>query len=521
MAVMYRAMWVDDPLTLEGAEEAVARAHQEFSRWVMDDQSAQMLPEGESDLGGHRLATVHRFATDAGPAFDATVVDKDAPGRDERWSTTVRVWADGDVLWTWVDNQFETDNAYARVAIGAPRVVDALLGLPGAHRLGPTSLHVGTVPVALSEVQDFIAALQDPDRALAIVVFTEPPGAVNDNWRLRAAKCARRLAGIAQVRTMDVAAVAAFRDRLGDLAVWGGGIRTYNPGPISGSEDGFRHRYIPHYRLGNSEQGVATLLVNRVAPMSIRRRPPSSASVVWPATQGDAAALRQTEQERDHYQFQYELAIQERQDVESELSRAQGHLDRVVGALRAIELEGLFWENQTPADENPDEVEDTTQAFLWAQEYLTDGLSVPDEAAQELDRIDSAPESRPWGNNAWRGLRSLAAYVQARRQGYEGGFWSWCERGEARAWPATSKKLAMVESETVRNNSRLMAARRFVVDPRVDPSGWIHMEAHLKISEGGGDLAPRIYFHDDTGGATGKVHIGFIGPHFLVPNTKS
>ena len=37
----------------------------------------------------------------------------------------------------------------------------------------------------------------------------------------------------------------------------------------------------------------------------------------------------------------------------------------------------------------------------------------------------------------------------------------------------------------------------------------------------GSDLALRIYFYDDTHGNTGKIHVGFIGPHYLMPNTKS
>ena len=44
------------------------------------------------------------------------------------------------------------------------------------------------------------------------------------------------------------------------------------------------------------------------------------------------------------------------------------------------------------------------------------------------------------------------------------------------------------------------------------------MHAHLKVAEGGGQNIPRIYFYDDAKGGTGKVHIGFIGPHRLVPN---
>ena len=79
----------------------------------------------------------------------------------------------------------------------------------------------------------------------------------------------------------------------------------------------------------------------------------------------------------------------------------------------------------------------------------------------------------------------------------------------------------MRESETVENNAGFRRARTFEVSEAVDATGSIYMGAHLKISEGGGNLAPRVYFHDDTGGPTTKVHIGFVGPHHLVPNTKS
>ena len=47
------------------------------------------------------------------------------------------------------------------------------------------------------------------------------------------------------------------------------------------------------------------------------------------------------------------------------------------------------------------------------------------------------------------------------------------------------------------------------------------MEAHLKPVQGGGMQIPRIYFYDDTKGRTGKVHVGFIGPHDRMPNLSS
>lgn len=79
----------------------------------------------------------------------------------------------------------------------------------------------------------------------------------------------------------------------------------------------------------------------------------------------------------------------------------------------------------------------------------------------------------------------------------------------------------MTESETVQNSDRLNKTRFFEVDRDVDPSGEITMLAHLEISEGGGNLAPRVYFYDDTNGPTKQVHVGLVGPYYLVPGKST
>lgn len=79
----------------------------------------------------------------------------------------------------------------------------------------------------------------------------------------------------------------------------------------------------------------------------------------------------------------------------------------------------------------------------------------------------------------------------------------------------------MAEGQTVRTSGKIAETRKLPVDRKVKPSGQIEMVAHLKISEGGGDNIPRVYFHDDTRGASGKVHVGFVGPHRLMPNTRT
>jgi hypothetical protein len=186
-------------------------------------------------------------------------------------------------------------------------------------------------------------------------------------------------------------------------------------------------------------------------------------------------------------------------------------------------LGDILWGTQHEVEASiPDEVQDTSEAVLAAQTYLSEWLAVPDSAPQELDDIDTAPNSYAWGNTTWRGLRALAAYAEDRANGWDrGGFWEWCVEGPLLGWPATTKKLSMSEGETVQSSDKLRRTRIFKVDAAVDASGEITMLAHLKISEGGGNLAPRLYFHDDTRGVTGKVHVGFVGPHYLVPNKST
>ncbi len=77
----------------------------------------------------------------------------------------------------------------------------------------------------------------------------------------------------------------------------------------------------------------------------------------------------------------------------------------------------------------------------------------------------------------------------------------------------------MTESESVENNDKLRRRRILPVGTDVDPSGRLYLPAHIKVAEGGGDLAPRIYFHVSRD--TGKAHVGYFGPHKNMPNTKT
>ena len=124
--------------------------------------------------------------------------------------------------------------------------------------------------------------------------------------------------------------------------------------------------------------------------------------------------------------------------------------------------------------------------------------------------------AKSWASQLANLFVTLERYARASiNNNFSGNFYQWCERGDDGAFAAN--KIAMQESQLTRADQALVHARTFEVDPLVDPSGYMVMVCHAKIQATGGGVIPRVFFHDDTKGATRKIHIGFIGPHELVP----
>ena len=178
----------------------------------------------------------------------------------------------------------------------------------------------------------------------------------------------------------------------------------------------------------------------------------------------------------------------------------------VIAARQGADAEELNW---------PDVVERFADLRAAARRCLHH-IVVPKSAEREIESLDQAEKASIWAQKAWDGLRALNEYAQ-RPGDFKGGFWQWCESSHPiYRWPPTSDALAMSEGDYVM--SYLKDTRTFPISGDVAADKKIVMQPHLKIQKGGGENIPRIYFHDDTRGNTGKVHIGFIGPHRLVPN---
>ncbi len=233
----------------------------------------------------------------------------------------------------------------------------------------------------------------------------------------------------------------------------------------------------------------------------------------------------ETARERDLNELRAELrsARQDREQRERELAEANEERHRI--QLKLDTYDALIQDGRAVAAEPSDGYDGppvpTISGVIAVAREECENIVISDAAPREIDDLEADEKSGDWARELWKALRALDAYA-AEAEFFNGGFWEWCEHtNNPHAWPASSKKLAMSESDTIMNSGPLRRARRFLVDQKIDPSGYITMEAHMKIAEGGGQHIPRLYFHDDSKGRTNKIHIGFVGPHRLVPTTQT
>jgi hypothetical protein len=423
----------------------------------------------------------------------------------------------------WVDVERVSNDPYERVAFRAPRLVRNLIERGSDPRVG----HVRLEPEPRAITAGGLAGLiRNPDRRLPLVVFSHDIAGIAVTMR-RARAAFDRLAGVAQIYVLPPDEVDSFKAAVGDeLAVWGGAARLYLPAHDYGGLRPDRHRYVPGYRMARSEYAASDLFVALLAATVSATPPPGN----YERVRRGLTAIGTDEGLAELL----EHADDELREKDAEIQRLRAEIDQRADELLdlQVEVEGLESEVNRKSDalarwfasrggsdmpqDLPAEVTSVGEAIEWVARL--DGVVLHPDAPRDIDKLETAVNSTAWANAIWRGLRALNEYTLS-NEAIAGGFWEWCLRTTSPwSWPATSKKLAMQESETVMNDDRLRRARTLPVSTDVTATGTVEMVAHIKISEGGGPLAPRIYFLDDTSGQTKKVHIGFIGPHEHMPN---
>jgi hypothetical protein len=559
MTLVYRAVWDDE------WSEPLLVLQDEFEEWCSSKgiDKDDIPRRGDYQVSDRLAIEVRRADAEIGRALRCTLTEVDDKGR--RWRTTATALADDDARAFWVDLDFD-DPYGGRAEMAAPRLVRGLIengGRPICH--GQLLRTQADRVVRLDDIPDLVALLADPEREMPLVVFSpdlraEPRATVD-----RADAAAETLAGLALVYVLSPRCCTALTEQLPTgFSVFGGAVRLYLPEPkFDDPDDSYRHRWIPLRIISAHPRRAATMLASRLVRLQLHPpvpaawgrlggllRRPTETEVAERAT--EITSSRPTVEGTSEVRLRSEVDDLTRLLAEADLLReaterdAEREIARLNAALasseadsysHADELEELraeldalrrTWrtafsprvpnENEQQVDfhelDVPSSIGDAIELARVHLRYV----QIPEEALHDIEELEATAKYAVWASTIWQGLLALNDYAEAKARGEQPpGFKIWCDR--TCAWPG--RKLAMTESDTVLKNDLLRNQRRFVISTEVHPDGRIHMFSHLKIQPGGGDHIPRLYFHDDTDGTTRSMHVGFLGPHRHIRNTRS
>lgn len=523
MALIWRGIFeVDDAGFATTAEAHV----QSWLRWKLRDNTVELPTDGTLVEHASGCEITGRTATD-GELWGLRAALFEHRG-EEQIRTTVTAARDDTGAWVWVDLERWSADAFVEPWVPiAPGVVSTILREAPCHR-GPSQLSYEAELITGDDGEGLAHRLLDARRELPYVVVSptreERDGDMQPAIE-RALELNRRLIGIAPVVVLGPGAVSAFsRTMLAevgeDFDVFGGSIRTYLPG-ISSNDSPRRHRFIPFHRIrGRPPRVTADIIAAAIQRGACAQAPP----LLWrdrlrPLLEPTGAAddeieaeLLRLEQEREQERA---LRTRAEETLEAEREMAAG-TERENDDLRrrVAWLERRFQELGTPAEPTPEEEDPFDPDFCGdvppEVAARLDGLAFPEEQWPLADDLD-AHVSASWAKRAWRAFRAMDSYATAKAAGtFDGNFRDYCDDGGPDAIPVTW--IALSESESTDNNERFRSLRTLPLDGAVCGDSTVYMPAHIKIEQGGYP-SPRIHFHDDTGGATGKVHVGYFGVH--------
>lgn len=521
MALLYRAIWAD------GRDDLIAAGRSTFQDWIRGKKLDLLLPDsGTASCDGADAAAAHVEEGDVRALRIRLNEERDVVGGEERWTTTAHWMTDGSDSWVWVDLEWVSDDAFARQPeIAAPNLIGMLLASAALTnppvRLGPTPSKV-----ASADVDQLIETIYDGARSVPLAIFAPDERISPPDYSKRVREVARRLAGCADVRMLTAESERLFDESLRDvsMSVFDGAARVYLPGIDASNPLPWRHRYVRAHLLSDRPRTAAARIAQLVLPRMVAQRPPVLYRThvkqlldrsLGEQTDWEALAIdldeRLTWLQRDAEDLREEkdLALMEALDSAREAADALQKLDTLRAEFRVQGQVPELIEQEADAVSAIGSCADAVQLAA-SLKYVT----VHPDAPRDIDRMDESPNAELWGQRIWAHLQSLDAYGRSKGPGFK----TWCETsGHPRA--ISGKFISMTESQTVCTSERLRRHRDLPIDTAISPSGKIEMLAHIKSIQGGGMQIPRIYFHDDTKGKTGKVHVGFIGPHDLVPNT--
>jgi hypothetical protein len=539
-------------------------AREQFGIWLgeLGNQAVDLCP------GRRMLAEGVELAVSEGP--DTSRFRLRNSGYPVRLVTTLTAHREpGGRAWLWLEQEYEASATNVEpLKLRPPGLIRGIL----RHLNGYDGLAVLTEEpqrVTGAGLDVLIDVLCDGEHHVPVVVASTHPWRNPAEWAETARDLTANLSGTAAVYMLDREAtelldgMAAFEDH----KVYGGAVRTYLPGVDPASPaDATRHRVLPQARIVES-QGRAKMLLTMLPWQQARTRPlpevlrridangfetgtrndiarllrrPDVVTSADPAAEGPAlrlsAALREALGRIGHYEQRLREATARLRVVEDQAYEAvrqaeeeildhdatRTELDSALDQVRWLQSElvgsGLVERAYAPvpSDQRTPQLLSVGELRHHLRRLRRVSVALDWEVAE---RLDESFKAATWAAKAWRALRALDDYAEARvNREFDRDFYTYCQQPPPGRTGISANVVAMTESDDTRANRRFAAARQFTVPIEVHLDGRLHMWAHVKL-DSTGRTAPRMHFYDDTAGPTSRIHVGYIGPH--LPNKQS
>ncbi|MFE3591531.1 hypothetical protein ACFXOY_28955 [Streptomyces niveus] len=529
---------------------ASANAERQLYDWLTSKRyDTSALDEGRNEIATG-VTLDHDETSGQQGAYKRWRLRETQPGNGGTWQSTLVVRSDHreDERRTWVQLDIEHRPASPdqfptrarRPGISKP-LLESLAAQDGLAAVTASPFFIEP-----ADVIEVVEELCDEDRRLPIVVASVPYGQNTAKWTEKVVeKAFDDLWGLAILYVLTPEALPAFNRELEYHPVFGGGIRTYLPGiDLAWKPDAERHPVMGRRTVEANPRKAAAVLASLPQRLALRQPLPAPLDTLPVQRTRPRPTVRGTEIEKLRAENETlnvmlgeaeqteAIRVDEISGLRTELKYTEQREDELRGENEELEAELRGLRRQVRALQLSLEKmgqyelahapgEDTNSRPVTFAELLSrfsefDNLHFTGNArcTRDLD-VQSVPN---WVETAWDALLALQDFAQASAEGTASGdFRSWCSRPPNEASPFSAGKVKMKESDTVGNRGAWRRERTFPVPLAVDRSGEVYMEAHIRIG-GGNTVSPRLHFYDD-GPGTGRVYVGYIGPHLT--NTKT
>lgn len=523
MTHVYRALWTDNSLSL------IDELPREFSEWLSSRGTPIDLQENGVVVQGPRTAIWTSIKNENGRAVQLHLVEE----LKGTWITSVTaIWSsEENVLWADVSTEKSADEIDV---VYAPRLTRNLLLGGGEPQIGCDSLEVQPREIDdQNALDELMLGLNDSAREIPYLIIRVGEGTERRLSIQRATRASETLAGLAQVFAIDEKSVRYLngvlpsRLRLDEI-----GSRLLMPGALDDPDNADLTFFMSSVDLDDNQKTLGRLALGHIwrteqwpsvyehwdelksecdekrefllAEFGDRGSLSNSGTLIRADEPNEL--LAEIERLRQEIQVLEEERVYAVLEAEEEAAKVERLLDQLVGRIihePTIELKKVR--------------QSSISGTLEQLRIYATRVSIPPEAERSIDELDEHLSRTVWASDISQLIASMEAFAIAVERGdFNGNFLKWCtEKGTY-----VASKIAMKDSESTMSNANLRAARIFPVSKQLDASGQRLMESHVKIQPRGDGQIPRVYFYDDTKGPTKKMHIGFIGPHHLVPTSS-